>query len=192
MQVFEKLLVQVSSALERNRIPYMVIGGQAVLLHGKPRFTGDIDVTLGVDTDQLENVLAIFDELSLKPVRQNAREFAKRNALLSVKDTGSGIIIDLIFSFLPYERQAIDRAVEINIGGRRINFASAEDTIIHKLFAGRAVDLEDVKGIINLQENLDTKYIQKWLREFSQVCGRDLVALYNALHAEIDRPRKSS
>ncbi len=28
----------------------MVFGGQAVLMYGEPRFTQDIDITLGIDT----------------------------------------------------------------------------------------------------------------------------------------------
>jgi hypothetical protein len=34
----------------------MVIGGQAVLLHGESRLTRDIDITLGVDASRLEKV----------------------------------------------------------------------------------------------------------------------------------------
>ncbi len=34
----------------------MLIGGQAVLLHGRPRLTEDIDVTLGLPPDQLPRV----------------------------------------------------------------------------------------------------------------------------------------
>jgi hypothetical protein len=45
--MFETLLERIALALEQAAVPYMVIGGQAVLLHGEPRLTKDIDVTLG-------------------------------------------------------------------------------------------------------------------------------------------------
>ncbi len=54
--MFQNLLARLGRALERARIPYMVIGGQAVLLHGEPRLTRDIDVTLGVDSGALARV----------------------------------------------------------------------------------------------------------------------------------------
>ncbi|GJL55165.1 MAG: hypothetical protein NPIRA02_22970 [Nitrospirales bacterium] len=40
--------MKISKTLKRRRIPYMVIGGQAVLVYGEPRLTRDIDVTLKV------------------------------------------------------------------------------------------------------------------------------------------------
>ncbi len=46
--MFEELLKKIGLALDENAIPYMVIGGQAVLLYGEPRLTRDIDITLGV------------------------------------------------------------------------------------------------------------------------------------------------
>ncbi len=45
---FERLIGGVGGALSHRDIPFMLIGGQAVLLHGGPRLTQDIDITLGV------------------------------------------------------------------------------------------------------------------------------------------------
>ncbi len=74
-------------------------------------------------------------------------------------------------TFSPYERKAIERAVEVEVGNSLIRFATAEDLIVHKVLAGRARDLEDVRSILlknpkvdqplimgalaNLQESLD-------------------------------------
>ncbi len=44
--MFTRILKQIASALDKAGIPYMVIGGRAVLLYGEPRLTKDIDVTL--------------------------------------------------------------------------------------------------------------------------------------------------
>jgi len=57
--MFESLLERIATALDAAAIPYMVIGGQAVLVHGEPRLTRDIDITLGVDIDRLGQVLAV-------------------------------------------------------------------------------------------------------------------------------------
>ena len=40
--MFGNLLEKVALALDSERLPYMVIGGQAVLLHGEPRLTKDV------------------------------------------------------------------------------------------------------------------------------------------------------
>ena len=41
-----------------------------------------------------------------------------------------------------------------------------EDVIIHKVFAGRPRDLEDVATIVRNQPDLDRAYIRRWLEQF--------------------------
>jgi len=185
MQTFESLLSKISQALEKEGIPYMVIGGQAVLLHGEPRFTGDIDITVGIDTNEMQRVLNVIREISLEPTKDSTEDFVKRNFVLRAEDPKTGIGVDFIFSCLPYERLAIQRAVSVHIGTARIQFATAEDTIIHKLFAGRPRDIEDVKGIVNNKSDLDATYLKQWLTEFSSVTGRNLLREYDTIEAEV-------
>src|SRR3990172_9425569 len=116
MRAFETLLAKISKALEQEGVPYMVIGGQAVLIYGEPRFTRDIDITLGVDTDHAARIFKIARELSLERRENATEEFVKRNALLTVEDRETKIVVDFIFSFLPYERQAIQLANPVHIG----------------------------------------------------------------------------
>lgn len=57
--MFEETLAKIAGSLDRHDIPYMVIGGQAVLLYGEPRLTRDIDITLGVNIDRIDELLTI-------------------------------------------------------------------------------------------------------------------------------------
>jgi len=152
----------------------MVIGGQAVLVHGQPRLTQDIDVTLGVEPDRLGSVLEICKDLDLDPLPEEVESFVTETFVLPALHPGTRIRVDFVFSTTPYERQAIQRAVPIRIGGSEVPFATAEDLILHKLFAGRPRDLEDVLGVIRRQtENLDWMYLDRWAREFAAVPGRE-------------------
>jgi hypothetical protein len=187
MPAFDTLMAKVSNALERDAVPYMVIGGQAVVVHGEPRFTRDIDITLGIYTEEMERIFKITRELSLEPLKGVTEDFVKRTALLSVEDKETRLVVDFIFSFLPYERQAIQRAKPVHIGRTSVRFATAEDTIIHKLFSARPIDIADVKSIISTTRDLDNVYLKKWLKEFSGVAGRDLVKEYGKIEAEVGR-----
>jgi hypothetical protein len=57
--MFERLLEQIAAELASRSIPYLIVGGQAVLVHGEPRLTRDIDITLGVDVDRFDDLLTI-------------------------------------------------------------------------------------------------------------------------------------
>ena len=52
--MFERLLSRLAAALDSAKIPYMIIGGQAVLLYGEPRLTKDIDITLGINDSDID------------------------------------------------------------------------------------------------------------------------------------------
>ncbi|MCG2758986.1 MAG: nucleotidyltransferase, partial [Desulfobacteraceae bacterium] len=134
--MFEKILSSIGVSLKKRDIPYMIIGGQAVLLYGEPRLTRDIDITLGVNVDRLDDLLAVVQELTLKPLPKDLKSFVRQTMVLPALDETTGIRVDFIFSFTPYETEAINRSKKIKILNQEVNFASPEDLIIHKIFAG--------------------------------------------------------
>jgi len=166
--MFEKLISTLARLLSENKIPYMLIGGQAVLLYGVPRLTKDIDITLGISTDRLTDVVKVCHSAKLKILPKDYKDFVEKTFVLPVKDEITGIRVDFIFSFTPYEQQAIERAKKVTIGNIAINFASVEDVIIHKIFAGRPRDIEDVKNIIVKNPVIDINYIKRYLLEFDK------------------------
>jgi predicted nucleotidyltransferase len=170
--MFEKLLIRVTKELDKNSIPYMIIGGQAVLLYGEPRLTKDIDITLGVSVNKLNELLSIIKKIELLPLPENIKKFAEKTFVLPVKDAKTNIRVDFIFSQTSYEKQAIKRANIVNLKNAILKFASIEDLIIHKIFAGRPRDLEDVKSIIIKNPSFNKNYIKKWLEEFDSSMGQ--------------------
>jgi len=144
----------------------MVIGGQAVLLYGEPRLTRDIDITLGIGVEELSKVRKILRALGLKILVKNDKEFVAKTMVLPAMDRGSGIRIDFTFSYSIYERQAIEKAKAIRLGRTSVRFAALEDLVIHKVIAGRARDLEDVKSILLKNPKYDSYYVEKWLSTF--------------------------
>ncbi len=62
-----------------------------------------------------------------------AARFVRDTFVLPVHDVDTGIRVDFIFSTTPYERQAIERAVIVELGGEPVPFASAEDLVIVRL-----------------------------------------------------------
>jgi predicted nucleotidyltransferase len=181
--LFKRLLAEVATILEDADIPYMVIGGQAVLLYGEPRMTRDIDVTLGVDIDRIDTVLAAFEASSFRPLPESVRSFVTETHVLPMEDASTRIRLDLIFSFSPYEREALSRVRKIDIDSVLVRFASPEDVVIHKLVAGRPRDVEDVRHILSMQEKIDDKYIRGWLKQFDTALDRELVKQFNEIMA---------
>jgi len=160
---FEKVLARIALVLTELNIPYMIIGGQAVLVHGEPRLTRDIDVTLGIPPFDPGPLLTICKNLGVKLLVDNPKEFLEQTFVLPALDENSGIRVDLICSISDYETEAISRASLVKIGDSQISFISASDLVIHKVIAGRARDLEDVRSVLLKNPKIDRNFVKTWL-----------------------------
>lgn len=183
--MFQKLLRKIANELNKLRMPYIVIGGQAVLLYGEPRLTKDIDITLGVGIEEVEKIKNAVQKLALRMLVDNPEEFVKKTMVLPVMDDKTGIRVDFIFSFSLYEKQAIERAVDVKFGTTAVKFASLEDVVIHKIIAGRGRDIEDVKAILLKNPNYNVRYIKGWLKEFDKSLNENFSAVFQEIEEEI-------
>jgi len=185
--VIEKLIKEIARCLDQRDIPYMIIGGQAVLVYGRPRLTRDIDITLGVDTDKFELIEDVCKKLKLKILPESPKDFARKTRVLPAEEPESKIRVDFIFSFSEYEKQALKRTKRLEIDNYAVRFASCEDVIIHKMVAGRAIDEEDVKSIlIKHKGSIDFEYIKRWLLEFGKIPEhKRLLAKFNRLLKDV-------
>lgn len=68
--------------------------------------------------------------------------------------------VDLILGLLPFEREAIDRAVAVRLAGTVVRVATPEDLILMKLVSRRPRDEEDIRGILRQRRaQLDFDYL---------------------------------
>ena len=171
---FAAFIARIARELTGRQLPFMLIGGQAVLLHGQPRLTEDIDITLGVDPGHLQRLLDVCVALGLDPLPDDVPAFVRDTFVLPARHPDTAMRVDFIFSTTAYEQHAIGRAVRVVLCGVSVPFATAEDLVIHKLFAGRARDIEDAVGVARRQGGaLDWAYVERWAREFASVPGRE-------------------
>ena len=179
--MFSKIIELVAKALQAARIPYMLIGGQAVLLYGEPRLTRDIDITVGLPPSQAEELFSLAQNLGLRALVENPSDFTRKTSVFPCVDDETSIRIDFIFSWSPYESQALKRVRKVKVGKTQVRFASPEDLIIHKIIAGRPRDLEDIRSIIAKNSDLDDAYIGKWLSRFDEAMAEDYVEQWTLL-----------
>jgi hypothetical protein len=167
----ERSLIAIASFLEAARVPYMIIGGTANLVWGEARATLDVDATVWVREDDIPNVvtaiLARFQSLVPNPV-----EFVKQTRVLPLEDAQHARI-DVIFGMLPFEEEAIQRAVTVSIEGVGVRFCNAEDLILHKIISDRERDLADAAGIVRARlPLLDLAYLEPRIAAFARDLDR--------------------
>ncbi len=161
-------LQALSSLLKQAQVKGMVIGGIAAALLGKARATVDIDATILADEEVLNQFVEQAAQLGLTPRRNNPLAFARRTRMLLLKHESSGVQVDIALGSLPFEREAIRRAVQTDLGDLVLPLPKPEDLVIMKAVAHRPRDLEDIRGIVSVHPKLDVRYIRKEVQEFAK------------------------
>lgn len=144
----------------------MVIGGQAVAMYGKPRFTEDIDITIALTPDEAEKLISAVDE-SFAILPADTQRFVRETWVLPLEQRETKVRVDIIFSITPFEREAIEKARKIKIDDVPVPYILPEYLVVQKIMAGRARDLEDAAGIIEVQgDTIDIGKIEKLIKTF--------------------------
>lgn len=150
---------------------FCFIGGLAVQRWGEPRMTQDADLTLlcgfGNEERFVDSLLAQF-----LPRRADSRQFALSQRVLLLS-TQSGISIDVALGALPFEERVIHRASQWPWAPDHFLITcSAEDLVVHKVFAGRDLDWGDVERILIRQHGkLNLQQIREELKPLLDLKG---------------------
>jgi Nucleotidyl transferase of unknown function (DUF2204) len=166
MNALERTLVGAVRHLEARHVPYMVFGGLANLKWGRPRLTEDVDIKVLVESEQWKSFIEALRE-EYTPLPPDPLAFVQSTHVVPV-DSREGVRIDFVMATLPYEKQAIDRAVRFAVEGVLVAWCTAEDLILHKIFSDRPRDREDVEGVVLRQRgDLDRAYLDPRVRELA-------------------------
>jgi len=167
----ESTLARTIDELNAASIPYMLIGGLALSAWGLPRATLDIDLTLWVPSDGLDQVC---DSLCsrYRPRVADPRAFVGKTRVLPVT-TNAGVRIDFLFAAFPFEKEMVERAPLRQLGDVAVRVATLEDLILLKLPSSRVRDRDDVRLILNAhRKGLEWDYLQSVADSLAEALGQ--------------------
>lgn len=163
------ILTKVIRFLKKYKISYAVMGGIALQAWGKERVTRDIDITVSLSEIGQKDFLKLLRKQGLKLTYPNQEKQIGSFRLIETHYTspeiGIPIGIDFFIAQTEYQRQLLNRAVSLDVMGRKVRLVSPEDLIIQKLLSARPVDRNDVQDILIEQKaHLDKKYLFFWAK----------------------------
>lgn len=149
---FIRAVARTQKALDACGLPSMIIEGVAVVAHGVPRTTLDVDATVrGADTD-LDELLACWKKLAVVPRIEGAVDFARRTQVLLLAHPKLGVELDVSLAWLPFEIEALSRSEIVDLGRARIRVPHVEDLIVYKVIAARPRDIDDAEKLLLLHK----------------------------------------
>ena len=165
-----ELLVEIAGILDKYQIPYLITGGMAVFVWGRPRFTADIDLVVELSVDKLGKLEGALKALGNAGYvdGEAMREALKVQGEFNFIDGVTGMKVDFwIAANDDFDRSRLERRVAKEIIGKRVYFSSPEDLILSKLRwwgeTGSSRHAEDIASVLAVSgEQLDREYLKKW------------------------------
>lgn len=186
-----ELIQSLGQALETLGARWYVFGAQAVLVWGRPRTSGDVDVTASIALEAVPAFIQLMEKHGFRVRAPNPEELAQRTRVVPFLHRPTGLPLDVVLAGPGLEQEFLDRSVEVDLGGVKAPVITSEDLVIGKVLAGRPKDLEDVRGILHQQrDHLDVERIRGVLAAIEQALSRgDLVPVFEA---ELERATGTS
>jgi predicted nucleotidyltransferase len=165
----EGALVDLAAGLQESGIPFMVIGGIAILAHGVARVTNDVDATLLGEQVELEALFHLLGRHHIVPRIADALEFARRRQVLLLVHEPSGTPLEISLAWLPFEREALQLAVTASFGNVKIRVARPEDLVVYKAAAWRDRDRADIERLVRIHgSHMDLARVRALVVEIAQ------------------------
>lgn len=174
--------------LRSERVPGLIIGGIAVSLLGRPRFTRDVDVLVLLGEDRWEKSLNAAAKFGFVPRIKNPIAFARVSRVFLLSHKPSGVAVDVSLAGLPFEEESITRVRWTKVGGLSLPLPTPEDLIIMKAVAHRPQDIADIAALLVAEPKLNLRRIRKWLKEFS--AALDMPEILNDFENSLRQKRR--
>ena len=151
--------------LNRHKVPYIVIGRLAALLHGSGEITQDLDIAVpscATDRVRLHNALVGLDAVLLSSERTTSAWRAQPGDLsddvplsLRTRHGDIDVFLDGADRSLPYRFEELaGNAERITVDGRHVRIAALQDVLRMKEESGRTKDLASLRRLFRLDDML--------------------------------------
>lgn len=144
-------------------IPYLIVGAFAVMVHGMPRFSSDLDIVVQMPFERRGEVRGLLEGADVVEFEDRVDEMWGRRLAGRAPE---GLVLEVFFvpHTVVHDRE-FERAVETTVAGESVRFISPEDLVLRKLVntrLRRSTDYDDALSVV--VRNWDT-FDRDYVRE---------------------------
>jgi predicted nucleotidyltransferase len=133
-------------SLNDNGVRYLVIGGYAVAFHGHPRYTKDLDVWVGMDTENAANIIKALEQFGFASLGLQTSDFIAPDQIIQLGYPPNRIEMITTAPGVDFDACYASRIQE-EIDGIQVSFIDLESLKRNKKAVGRHQDLADIENL---------------------------------------------
>lgn len=162
------LLLDIAEVLEKEGVPYAVVGAMAAAYHGFVRATLDADAVLFLDQPYSLAWTAALRNSGWRISQRRGAVDDPIARIVTVRDR-HGNQVDLLIGLRGVDAGTRLRTVTGKLAGTSLRFVGAEDWVALKIFAGGPQDLEDVRGVFLIRlKQMDQTLLKTLVKRYGR------------------------
>lgn len=144
--MFSKDFKEFIELLNANKVEYLIVGGYAVGFHGYPRYTGDIDIWINPEIDNIKKMPKVLKEFGFASAEITENDFRNRDNIFRIGNPPYRIDIMTEIDGVTFA-ECFENKVEKEIDNTKMNFIGYADLIKNKKASGRKQDQLDLENL---------------------------------------------
>jgi predicted nucleotidyltransferase len=136
--------------LNRHNVEYMVVGGYAMAFHGKPRYTGDLDIWIKISETNAKMLVKVMDDFGMTSLGFEKSDFLRPGYISQIGYPPLRIDILNTIDGVQFEEAYQNRLI-LEEGDLKIVYIGLTDLLQNKIASGRKqdeVDVEEIKKVL--------------------------------------------
>jgi hypothetical protein len=134
------------SLLRSHGVEYLLIGGYAVIYHGFPRATGDMDIWIAMDPENAQRMVDTVREFGFDTPDLSPALFLQDDSMVRMGNVPLRIEILTRISGVGFDECYHNRIVD-EMDGVEVSVISLRDLLANKRASGRHKDLMDIEEL---------------------------------------------
>jgi len=132
--------------LRARGVEYLVVGGWAVIYHGYPRATDDLDIWIAVSPTNAERIVSVFREFGFDAPELSTDLFLKDDSLVRIGVEPVRIEVMTSISGVNFE-DCYSRRLETELNEEPVSLINLRHLRQNKKASGRLKDLSDLENL---------------------------------------------
>ena len=132
--------------LRARGVEYLVVGGWAVIYHGYPRATDDLDIWIAVSPTNAERIVNVFRDFGFDVPELSAELFLKDDSLIRIGVEPVRIEVMTSISGVNFE-DCYSRRLETELNEEPVSLINLRHLRQNKEASGRLKDLSDLENL---------------------------------------------
>ena len=142
----QKDLREFIASLNSNKVEYVIVGAYALAFHGRPRYTGDLDILVRASHDNAARLERAISDFGFAATGLSAADFAVEGQVIQLGRAPNRIDVLTSLTGVAFE-EVWEGRVQSVVDALSVCFIGKEALVKNKHATGRSQDRADLESL---------------------------------------------